>query len=489
MRTRTCLILFLAAAGGCIPRESLGPGQMDRYWYLHGDPWPQLLRDQLKPLSLGERSLPSRWVVRQEPSPLRSSASILAAIETLKGKAAEVEIAVSPDHAEMLAKQLAQARTALGQLREMSKPETPQTAQRWSETLSAALLAVEDVARLADSAEPGGPGKPAPEQLGWSAGPVIQMLMGYLNQRSGGDLLAGMELGEVRQLRAMLSQIVLRVGFALAGKQEPPALRQRVLEAMQSAETPAALEQSLRQMLRAALPEAPPAPPGGRLSTIIHAVLVGAPPMFRVFEEFLGQWDRMESLTLEFGQSPEPPAASPAALVVPSETSGQPVAAVTIQVAPRREVRIAGLFLMQPAIVFRGGSRIVLLPKEPTTGETIVLFEQVGGGSTEVHFEGAGYGLVRLLALPLADAALREIRVATGRAAAREMITVIMLMQATRDRKDPRRMIVFHDIREKQIVRKPFEVFSRTQAQALSFTYLTPSHRYTYRREKSAEAP
>ena len=481
MRARASLVVLLVAAtaGGCIPREPLRSGEMDQYWYLHENVWS---RARPKRLSMGQQMLPSRWVLRQEESLLKSTASILGAVEVLKTAPKEIEIGVSVDHAKTVGRLLAQARAAMTDLREIARPETPKTARRWAETIASALLSVEDIARLAVAEGERPEAKPKAQQLGWSAGPMVQMIVAYLNERTGGNLLAGMDAGQVGQLRQVLAQVLLRAGFALAGKTEPAGMRQRVVQAMREAPSKAALEKSLAEMLLAGLPDAPPIGPDSPLPGLLRGVLAAAPPTFRVLEEFVSQWDRMDFLALEF-----------------AETNDQLLVAVTIQVLPKRRVRIADLFIAQPAMEFRGGSRIILLPVSPTTGETVVLFESAPAGAgtaepkaaqpagqIEVRFEGAIYGLVRLLALPLANAALREIRVATGRAAGRRMASVTMLMEATGDRKDPRRLIAFQDVRETRVVRRAFELFRRTQAETQSFTYLTPAYRYTYRREKTA---
>lgn len=465
MRARALVVILVAVGGGCIPRQPLGAGEMDRYWYLHADVRPA---GQPEALSMGGQKLPGRWVLRQEPSLALSTASMIAAVEKLKAGPDEIEIAVSPDHAEMAGKLLGQVREAITSLREIAKPESARTAGRWADTVAGALRAAEDIARLAEADTPTPPGKPPGETLGWSAEPVIQMLVGYLDQRSGGSLLAGIDAGQVTRIRQVLTQVFLRVGFALAGKTEPTGLGESVLRKMREAPSPEALAESLRAALLEGLAEAPPAPPGGALRTALNAVLLGAPPMLRALEAFVGQWDQMESLAVEF-----------------SRRAGESLVTVTIRVAPGRRVRIGDLFTMQPALVFRGGSRIVVLPSSPTTGEAVVLFEPIADGSTEVRFDGLGYAMVRLLALPLANAAVREVRVATGTTAGRRMITVAMLMEAGGDRKDPRRLIAFHDVREVRLVRGPFAIFRQTRSGAQSFTYLTPSHRYTYRRERT----
>jgi len=97
--------------------------------------------------------------------------------------------------------------------------------------------------------------------------------------------------------------------------------------------------------------------------------------------------------------------------------------------------------------------------------------------------------MVRALALPLASAALREIRVSAGTQEDQSLLSVLLLMEATGDKNDPRRLIAFQDVREKRLVREPFEVHSETQRLEQVFNYVTPQGRYTYRRVKTPSEP
>jgi hypothetical protein len=273
--------------------------------------------------------------------------------------------------------------------------------------------------------------------------------------------------------------MVLRLAFAAAGKQDPPDLHDAVASAMREADDPDSLRKALPETLLAHLREAPPAPPSQGLASVAHRVFAWAPRMLRVLEMVVLQWDRMESLAVEFRRVGE-----------------EPLIQLTLNVAPGREVRIADQFIMQPALVFRGSSRILIVPEPGGGDEVAVLFEpgkdaagQAAAGATEVRFEGLGWGLVRVLALPLASAALREIRVSAGTQEDQSLFSVLLLMEATGDRKDPRRLIAFQDVREKRLVREPFEVRSETERLRQVFNYVTPDGRYTYRRVKTPEAP
>ncbi len=459
--------LLLAAAGGCVPSQKLAPGELDGYWYLHDNVFP---RAEAMPLALSERKLPARWVFRREDSLIWSTVSIVRAIDKLAEGADEIEVSVSPAHAEMLAQILAEGRQAVLDLKEIADPHHPPTPKRWAAAVAHALTLAEHVARVS-SPDPDRRGQRDKEEpMGWSAGPMLEMAIAYLNERSGGHLLAGVDAAEAGKLREVLAQMVLRLGFAVAGKQEAPGLRKAVSELMRRTDRLEELEKSLGKALLAAHGDAAPAPAGGELRSALGAVFSFAPPMFEVLASAAGQWNRMESIELEFRR-----------------WRGQPIIAATLSVAPRREARVAKLFFMQPAVVFRGKSRLVVLPKVAQTGETVVLFEPAGG-ATEVRFEGLGYGLVRLVAVPLASGTLREVRVATaGGTRGPKMVNVALLMEAAGDRKDPRRLIAFQDVRRERIVREAFGVRTETLRKEQTFNYLTPARRYTYRRLKGLD--
>jgi len=455
--------LLAAAAAGCVPSRKLADDELDRYWYLQSDVW-----EDAEPLDLtiAKRKLPSRWTFRREDSLVWSTVSIVRAMERLKQDPEAIEIGVHKAHADMLAQVLAEGRRAVERLREVADPDHPPTPERWSGAVAHALTLAEHITRVASPqgdrpAEAGGD-----EPLGWSAGPMLEMAIAYLNERSAGSLLAGTDGTEAGRLRAVLAQMVLRLGFSVIGKQDSPRLVGEVRELMSETGDLGALEKALREKLLAAQEQAAPAGAGGELRSVLAAVFAYAPPMFEVLESFARQWDRMDSVAVEFRRWRDEPL-------------------VSVIVSARQEVRMAELFFMQPMLVFRGASRITVLGKVPGTGETAVLFEPVEGGATEVRFEGSGYGLVRALAMPLASGTLREVRVAVARPyRGTKMVNVALLMEAHGGGKDPRRVIAFQDVRQVRVVRDAFDVRTEVVRKDQTFNYITPDRRYTYVRSK-----
>jgi len=458
-----CLVLLVSATG-CMPSRKLPAGALDEYWYLHADTWPQARRESLQ---LAGRTLPTRWVFRQEPSLIWSTVSMVRAIDALKVGTDDFEMAVSPTHAEMLARVLAQFRGTLEGLRDIAEPDEPRSPRRWASAVAGALVSTEEVVRLAVERERPGARKGRDEALGWSAGPVIHMLAAYLDERTGGDLLAGMGGEEVGRLREVLTQVILRLGFAAAGKRDPPGLRTSVAAALREAKDPGSARRKLLTMLTEHLASAPPAGPDRRLPALLGPVFAVAPRMLEVLEGFARQWDRMDSLAVELRRH-----------------RGRPVVSLTVKVQPGKQLRLTRLHFLQPDVVFRGGTRITVQTTD--LGETVVLFEPLRDGKVEIRFDGIVYGLVRLLALPLASGALREVRVSAAPGPTGRLTNVAVLMEAGGDRTDPRRILAFQDVRCGRIVREPFRVRRMTERTEQIFNYLTPRRRYTYRRVKVA---
>ncbi|MDK1031913.1 MAG: hypothetical protein QGD94_07900, partial [Planctomycetia bacterium] len=407
------LALTAVALGGCIAGRTITEAEMDRYWFLQETGWAE---GRPETLSIGKRTLPSKWVIRQEPSLIRSTISIVRAIDALKTGVEEIEFSLSPAHMNIVADAFARARKTISSLREIAEPDSPPTAKRWAASTARLLANVEGTVRLMGEAG----GESDRELLGWSARPLMEMALAYIDKRSGGNLLGNLDVEEADRLRQVVTQLVLRASFALGGKQEPPDLRPAVTRVMRRAKRARDVESSLKDILKTHFEKAPPEGGAGELRSVLNTVLSSAPRMLEVLEMLFRQWDKMDSVTIEFRR-----------------VAGHSVVAVTLKVAPRRRVKIDDLFIMQPAIVFRGSTRIIVLPAFSKTGETVIAFEPVDGGACEIRFDGFGYALVRLLALPISSASLREIRVSTkSQRVGGRMFAVAMLMEATGDRKD-----------------------------------------------------
>jgi len=480
--------LLLAAAcavcAGCIGSEQLDPGDLDRWSALNAD------ADSLGPCTCPEvagRRLPRRWVFRQHPSLVWSALSIARAADRLEEEAEEVEILVSPAHARELADLMARGRGALEEMREVCEFDEEVDARRWAGGMAGALAGIEGVARTvtADPAD----ARRGEEPLGASAAPLLDMLVQYLNQRAGGALLADLPPDDLHRVRAILVQTVLQVGLAAAGRQPQEGLREAVLAEMEKADEPEAAKGPLAEILARAVEQAPPASAGrGGLAGPVRAVLSYAPKALQALEMLTRQWDRMDHVAFEFHRGLD-----------------QPIMAATLAVRQGQEVRLEDMVMFQPVLVFRGTSRVAVVPDLSPTGETVVAFDPVAGGEgeqgndaesggegggVEMRFEGLAWGLAKLLALPLADGRLREVRVFVGRTGeADRIVNVALVMEATGEKGDPRRVVHFQDVRRRRLQRGPFRIRTVTERTEQVFNYLTPDKRYTYTRLKTPPPP
>lgn len=457
------------AVVGCIASQQLDPGDLGRWAALHQD--VSAIGPCQAPV-VGGRRLPKRWTFRQNPSVMRSAISIVQAKQRLEEEAEEIEVVISPDHATDLANLLARGRSAMEAMREVCGSDKPVDRRRWAGGMAKALAGLELVVRATSVDAPAGPAdRDVP--LGMSAGPILDLVVQYLNQRAGGVLLADLPPEDLHQLRAVVVESMLRVGMGAAQRKPPKGLRESLLGVMEQAEDAEALQRRLEPILVDALEQAGPSSGDGGVGGSVRTVLAYAPKLLQVFEMLARQWDRAEYAAFEF-----------------HTCKGQPVVVAVLAVQPGKEIRLEDMVMFQPVLAFRGTSRMVVEPKLPSTGETVLAFESEGeGGGVEMRFEGIGWGLAKLFALPLDDGYLREVRVFVGEPGeADRIINVALLMEATNAKADPRRLLHFQDVRRARIERGPFEIRTVADRSEMVFNYLTPEKRYTFTRVKEPEA-
>lgn len=477
MRWRYRMLAWVLPAGllvgGCLPSEPTEPETMDRLWVLSVPPtWeaPSEARTEQAGEDGGAlEELPRRWTIHQEPSLVWSTVSIVRATDAIRaGGIDQISFSVSPAHTDQLADTLVEARRTVERLEDVAEAAGRGDTGRWADGLAWALVNAEDVIRSAQQDPVGRAGAEESALMASPAGPILQMLSSYLNRTANDTLLGDLHSNEVTAMREAVAQVVLRAGFQFAGKQDTPELRGRVIDLMQSDAPEHQRRERLADLLVAAYASAPAVGADASLAGTIESVLQWAPLALRVAEQFVRQWDRMESITVEIAP---PEAAAPAR--------------VTFRVQPGEEVRLEDLVIMQPTLAFRGETAIVAMPDADATGETVVLFEPADKGAVELRFTGLGYGVVRLVALPLANGALRQVRVASGRTPTGERTThVSMAMLTDTGSGDPRRLIVVQDVRRIRRERTLLEIRERTLQSRTWFHYLTPDRHYTYLRAK-----
>jgi len=462
----TILALAAATTAGCVPSYPVAKGEIDRYWLLTD------LASGATPAapkaSEGFR-MPVKVVIRAGDDEASASDSLALAMTKLREGTDELEISITGSHTAQFIGLLRDIRSIMERMEAMLDTAGRTSRNQWAAALATALVKAELVSRPF-TAEPNSPATAWPgDVFGSAAGPMLQMLAVYLNQQAEGGLLDQLTPAEKRRLHDVLAEMMVRVGFEVAGKAATVQVRREVAAAMRGSGDPAALHAGLAKLLTERIVTAPPAR-GNSKQLLVKNILKWGPKAIGLAESFLGQWDRMEAITVEL-----------------LRRRGRIAVAVTVAVKPGKPIRIADVVTGLPTVVFEGTSRLIIQPDAAGAGETIISFRSgKGGGAVELRYEGLIFAVVRLLAIPLADGPLRELRVSSSSPPeGKQLFNIALLFEAPDDKSDPRRMIVVQNAGLKRLVREAFEVRTVTESSESVFNYLTPQRRYTYMREKT----
>lgn len=466
---RVGMAVLIGLLSGCMNSYPVTEKEMDLFWQGNGD---VMVRSTAHPLEIDGRTIPTQGIMRFEPDTEAAEASIDRAIESLKAGTDRLDFSVSPAHSEMLADILADTRVALENLHRISRASTPADRRLWNRNLAEALVHIETVIRLVFAETSGTEGEAAGAAPGKAAGPLLQMITTYLDEDTHGELL-GELTGEQRQeLRNVLSQILLRGGFEVSGKKLPSDTLADTVLLMKKTRDLNELKELLAENLLQAHQAAAPLEEATQLAKAFRGLTRWAPRLLEGLEVLMRQWPKVKSVEYEIRTLEE-----------------QPIFTAVVHVADREEVELARFSSAQPRLSFRGSTRVTFLLRQPSTEETVVAFEPLSeDGGVQVRFEGIVYGLTRLLAFPLDDGVLDEIRVYIyDPAQGDELRHVTLLMRNPSDRKDPRRLMVFQDTRRKEWQREAFGLEKRLVWESQDFHYLKPHRRYSFSRTKEYE--
>ena len=460
----SCVLMGVALAG-CVPSEPMAEGEMDALWVLAADASQEA--QEYRPVVSGKQ-LPSRWTVQQGSSLIWSTVTIVRAMDKLEAEPESISFSVSPQHTESVVKMLDSVREVLETLESLAESAERGQTREWASLMAQTLVKIEQISRAVHVGAEGGDGEGEPAL---AAEPLLRMVAVYVNENSGGELLAGLGPEEIGRLRTLLTQIVLQIGFDLIGKQVEPDLRQNIVALMEGADAVDEAECALEDLLSEQLSQAPASTREAEAAGLIRGAAKWGPRGIRFLQAFIRQWDQMDSIEMAF-----------------QKRDGDTVLTTTIHVLPEKEVRLAEAVIFQPNIVFKGSSRMVIVPKHPQTGETIVNFEPIDGGGVEMEFVGLPYTVARMAGFPLANGAVRQVRIYTHspKQGAR-LIHAEVLMQASDDSNDPRRVMIYHDVRQVRLERTALGVEEVTDQSKQTVTYLTPDRRYTYLRTKDQD--
>lgn len=467
------LVLASTAMAGCVPSYPVGKGDLDRYWLLTdmaGDAKPAV------PEAAEGFRMPARWVIRQDADTTRAEATIERAMAQLREGTDEIDFSVSDADAGAMLMVLRDIRAGLDRMQDILDTAERSNKNQWATTLAAALVKAESVSRpfMADSGAPATdaaqPAEAQPaKQSTPGAQPMLHMITMQLNEQAQGGLLSELTTSEKRRLRDVLAGVMVQVGFEVAGKMATAEVRREIVEIMRTRGDQPTLQAELAACLTERIATAPPARGDGK-QRIVQAALKWGPKVIGLMEAFLSQWNRMDSITVE-----------------KLERHGRTAVGATIAVKPGPPVRLADVVTGMPTIVMTGTTRIIAQSDATGAGETVVSFESgKQGGAVEIRYEGALYAMVRALAIPLASGPLREIRMSrSSPIEGKQLVNIAVLSEATKDKTDPRRMIVVQHATVTRLVREAFDIQMVTEKSETAVNYITPTKRYTYLREKN----
>jgi len=455
----TAILLALLPAAGCIQHHAVTPEEMDCLWTLSPDPLEGT--EHYRPEISGAK-LPGRYIIRNEPSLIRSTISIVRAVEQVQEGAEVVDVSLSQEHADVLLSVLERTHAALEELNALATGSAAGDYADWADAMAGILAQFESIARLATAQ---GDGRSGTEPVGLSAAPLLEMLAVYLNERTGGELLGQLGPEGAHQARQVLAHLALRVGFAVAGRELPAGLQEEVTDRLRDAADPYAAEAGMAKLLEARVRQAGPSSGGDALASGLRSAMDAAQRGVRFLQHLIRQWDAVDRVEAALRRK-----------------GGQTIFEGALSVHDEREVRLPNVMPFQPAVAFRGTSRVAVLPGAPRTGEVVVCFEPgEDGGGVELRFEGIAYALARLLVLPIENARLREVRVlADLRKTGPGMIHAAVLLEVPGDKRDPRRLIVYKETRHQRVAREATSVRYPVTSKTRTFSYVTPARRYTY---------
>ncbi len=459
------LALALATTAGCVPSYGVAKGEFDRYWQLTD------MSSGAKPATpkAGEGfRMPVLCIIHYDDDETIASDSLRRAMVEMREGADELEFSISSSQTAGVVELLRDIRLAMQQVEDMLKTSGRASRNQWAGVLASALVKAEIISRPF-TAEPNSPATARPgDVFGAAAGPTLQMLGTYLNEQAKGGLFGGLTPTERRRLHDALAEMIVQAGFEVAGKDATRQFRREVVAMVRNSKAPATLQQDLTVLLTDRITTAPPAHGNSKQQLVLN-ILKWGPKALGLMESLLGQWDQMEGITVEL-----------------LERHGRTAVAVTLAVKPGKQVRIADIITGMPAVVIDGKVRLVAQTDATGAGETVISFESgKDGGAVGLRYEGFIFDLARLLAAPLADGPLREVRISSSSPPhGRQLFNIALLSEAAADKADPRRMIVVQDTSLKSLVREAFEVRAVTKDSESVFNYITPQRRYTYMREK-----
>ncbi|MFW6066683.1 MAG: hypothetical protein ACOC9S_07660, partial [Planctomycetota bacterium] len=248
-------------------------------------------------------------------------------------------------------------------------------------------------------------------------------------------------------------------------------LRDELMARLRESEDPYATKDEIAEMLLESVRSAAPVAAEDKLSAGVGSALSAAAKAITVLDGFVRQWDKVDRIET--------------ALL---EGANGPVVEAVVAVKPGREVRMVDVTPFQPVVAFKGVSRITVVPEAAGGNDVVVLFDSdESDAGVQLRFEGLVYALARLLVIPIDSGRLREIRVTSESPTyGKGMTHVTVLMEALSGGADRRRALVYKQVENRGLRRRAFYVEYPELRSERTFSYITPTRRYSFYRSKDS---
>ncbi|RPI64090.1 MAG: hypothetical protein EHM48_01435 [Planctomycetaceae bacterium] len=444
----TLAVFVSVVFAGCAKQMPSTPTEMDRYWYLQPSQWEESKPPQMQ---AGGTKFPTRFVLRHPSSPAATQA------------VCELSIPLSDGRAKELSATMNQAAKAVRRLRDMERSHTRATSVHWAKMTADVLAAAEDMLRMSQAKVNQ---SPATQPAGCKPS-AVRRGAEYAGRHFNGVIPNNMSPEDVNRLRKIAAIIVVDVSFASVGYQPPPELPDQVAAIMADAGGSSDMPARLEAALSHALATAHPTPSRDQqIRGLVDTALGGMAMLFTVLGDFLSQWDAVDSLAMELRLA-----------------ESQPIIAITVDVKPGRELKLAELSVFQPTVTFRGKSRLLFQPGAASPTDVALLFESLGG-DVHVGFDGIIYGLAKLFVMPLESGTLQELRISAMSDGMGQVTTdVAILMHADGDKQDARRILAVRYQHQTRLERGEFQIDIKDTQKNVRIIYVTPKRIYTMQRQ------
>lgn len=448
--------LILAAgvllAGGCMQRQPMQSEQMDKLWQLSPPVWSQA---ESEPIKLAEGRAYSRIEIDYEPSPVWCIIALH-------------ELAVAPPEGQTLriplsmvhARATADLMERLGRrTRDMvdAAAASEQNPRRWATATAQLLWQIHLLAAGVSQSSEARRHVTVDDTAAWVVLPLLEVIAG---RQAGGPSLRGIWSEDLQVAEMRLSRVVLLISLRLTGKPASDELVETILKT-QCEWLPETAVARMRDVLLDYYRKTPrtfePLPQTAADASLYAGHFIDG---MNYIKRLIRQWPKVNRLAFEMHRF-----------------EGKPVMVLEFDIRPGEQVVFSGLDFFAPDIIFNGQGRVEIRPELPNGNGKIIRFYAVGGQGVQLRFSSLPFVLTRLLAFPLKDGVLREVRYSSPVGCHGHVLEV--LMETVGQEEEPRRLLRIEKCRSPLLQDRPGlppRLIGRSSTS--TFTYYDGRHRW-----------